>query len=580
MTSASGGVTYRRTTTDVLKAFDGDLSEVAGGVARGDYAFWLGSGISRDVAPGVPGLLRKLLAFLQQSVEPGKSGCAYRAALIEIFGIAGLSQDEIGQIDVEQPVADWPNIESIVARLGDKYSAVLDVDVDGHPDPDFLVWEGIDVRATYGDSALMPDAEHLCVAILMLEGVVPSAATTNWDGLIEAAVRRLQGSTDAVLRVIVDKRDFRGPQVRCDLIKFHGCAVKAAESPDEYRSLLVGRLSQIATWMENGEYAVCRTALILLAATKPSLVIGLSAQDQNIHSVLAKANDTLAWNWPADRSAVSFALETLSHHQMNVLKIIYGDGEYQRSRREIDATALLGTYAKPLLAGLVLFVLSDKLCELLRTLPDEPWDATEVAVLATGVRSIRDLIGAASGDDFPGFVTRFVAGASLLLAVFRTGIPPIQDSPRYEPLTSQTVVASVSDPNIDTEALSHLAVAAALLGHGTVAGLWTIEPGDAASPSDGVCKLASVETGASKVFFVQDSQVLSRLEGDGHLSLDDPSILAIHAKEIMPRQQRSPAGDYGRSGVAAGREIAIETIVRETSGAAELFERFRLEAAL
>ena len=85
MTSASGGVTYRRTTTDVLKAFDGDLSEVAGGVARGDYAFWLGSGISRDVAPGVPGLLRKLLAFLQQSVEPGKSGCAYRAALIEIF---------------------------------------------------------------------------------------------------------------------------------------------------------------------------------------------------------------------------------------------------------------------------------------------------------------------------------------------------------------------------------------------------------------------------------------------------------------------------------------------------------------
>ena len=580
MAAASDEVADLRRTTGVLKAFDGDHSCVAKGVARGEYAFWLGSGISRCVAPGVPDLLRKVLAFLRQRVEPGNPDCEHRSALVEIFGIAGLTKDDIDGIDVEKLVDAWPGINAIVDRLGDKYSAVLDVSVDGHPEPDYLIWEAIDVHGTYGDWSLEPDAEHLCVAILMLEGVVPVAATANWDGLVEAAVRRLQGSTDAVLRVVVDPCDFRAPQARSDLVKFHGCAVRAAQRPEDSRHLLVGRLSQIGAWMENTEYALTRDFLVQLVATRRSLVIGLSAQDQNIHGVLAKANVQLAWKWPDERSAVAFALEKLTQQQTNVLKIIYANGQYEGNRKDIDAAALLGTYAKPLLAGLVLFVLSDKLSALLETLRNEPWGASEVADLQTGVRSLRDLVAATPGTDCAGFVTRLVAAVSLLLSVFRTGKPPANGSRRYEALTVQPILASGADPNIDTEALRNLAVAASLLGHGTLDGRWNLEIGDAASPQDGVCTLTSIDTGRSKVFLVQDEQILSRLAGGGYANLEDPDVLAIHARENMPRQQRSPASEYGRSGRSAAREVAIETIVRETSSVAELFERFRYEAAI
>ena len=85
------------------------------------------------------------------------------------------------------------------------------------------------------------------------------------------------------------------------LIKFHGCAVKAAQDPGKYPDALIGRASQISAWSEANETAAIRGELISLATTRPTLMIGLSAQDENIQTLLRReSSDGLAL---AQRSA-------------------------------------------------------------------------------------------------------------------------------------------------------------------------------------------------------------------------------------------------------------------------------------
>jgi hypothetical protein len=245
----------RNTVAEVLECFDDEFAEVAAAFARGEYLLWLGSGISRGVVPDVPTLLRRILEFLQTSIDVSNPGCPFRVALAEVLDAAGAAA---AAVDLTTEVSSWANLSEIIDRLGSQYSHVLDVRVDGES-ADYLVWSVLDVPSTYGAPDLEPDVEHLCVAILMLEGVVQSAPTTNWDGLVEKAMERLSGGSDSVLKVVVRADDFRAPDRRAELVKFHGCAVRAAQDPDEYRKRLIARISQISGWTEKSENEMMKT---------------------------------------------------------------------------------------------------------------------------------------------------------------------------------------------------------------------------------------------------------------------------------------------------------------------------------
>ena len=570
------GTERRETTSEVLASFDEEFTEFAAGVARGEYVLWLGSGLSRSVVPDVEALLRRILSFLQEKINPDDEDCAIRQALVEILNISGISDEARSALDIAKPVEQWAGADDLLGRLADKYSTVLDVGVEGE-DEDYLLWDAVDVRSTYGAESLEPDAEHFCLGILILEGVVPSAATTNWDGLVEAALARLRGNADSVLRVVVHKEEFRLPEALCDFIKFHGCAVKATEDSSTYRPLLVARESQISQWTTDPEKSVMRDRLVYLAATKPALVIGLSAQDANIHTILGQANKNLAWPWPASPTAVAFALESLGYRQKHVLKLIYGDS-YTANQAEIEASARLGAHAKPLLLGLVLFTLAEKLCVLLRSLPD--WDHASTERMRQGVHAIRDTIGAASGADFLGFTHRLSETASFALSTFRNGSPSMPGSGSYEPLTAQPIHRTEVDPNVDTDALRHLAVALSLLGLGLVSGAWDLSLGERDRMTEGVCTLSTERADASHIFVVQDAGVLSRLEASEVVDMNDPKVLAIHAKEIPPRQSRSPGASHGRTGRPTARELSIETLLRSAPNADDLFASFRLKAVV
>jgi hypothetical protein len=229
---------------ELLEAFDGPFSPVATSFARGEYLLWLGSGISRGVVPDVVELLKKMLGYLQVNIDTTNPNCRFRRALDEVLDFAQLPADERAAIDLSIPVVDWLNLTHIAMNLQNQYADVLNVPVAGEP-ADFLVWTGLDVPVTYGAPDIEPDVEHLCVALLMEEGVVVSAPTTNWDALVEKAMVRLSGGSDH-LKVIVRAADFATPQLRAELVKFHGCAKRAAENQAEYRGLLIARRPQIA----------------------------------------------------------------------------------------------------------------------------------------------------------------------------------------------------------------------------------------------------------------------------------------------------------------------------------------------
>ncbi len=560
----------------MLDALDTDLASTASGVADGLYAFWLGSGISRDAVPGLGDLLTKVLTFLQHRADPADPTCRYNAALAEILRVGGVPQVLRDSIDWSRPVPDWPNLPDVLEPLISRYSRVMEVDVEGEGDEDFLLWEAADVCATYADPALEPDAEHLCLAILILEGAISTATSANWDGLVEAAVDRLAGPNNGLLRVRVHDDDFRGPDARCELIKFHGCAVQAAKHPDKYRSMLVVRDSQITGWIQSQDHRVAVGHLTQLVATKPTLMIGLSAQDADIQEIFVRAQELLAWPWPTpplSPTAMVFCEETVGFDQTKILKFMYRE-LFRRNRAEILRSARVGSFAKPFLIALVLSTLTTKLGQLLGSVSHADVAEAELDEMKHSLRQLARTIADTATANHRDFVIQLVEQVGLVLATFRTGVVP-SGSSRYEPLTAQPVRSLLADPNAIVPELRWLAIALSLLATGARFGWWSFGAGDANRPKCGAFQLVT-SNGSTKVFILRDALVLGQLEAHGTYDAEDSEVLVIVGTAGPRPQRRSPSVSYGRTGKISSREISVEAMVHDAPSGA-LLERFRQE---
>ncbi|MCJ7871482.1 SIR2 family protein [Phaeobacter sp. J2-8] len=255
---------------ETIELLDGPLSSFSEGFQAGLYALWLGSGISRERVVGLDGVLAKLLENLRLRITG--TDCEHRRTLQSILGLADLSAGEMSQVDLNQPVASWPIQGILIDRLWNKYSKVLGSEVQGQSF-DYLLWDVLDFPGTF--SAQRADAEHLAIAMLVLEGVVSDLATANWDGLLEAAMVEL-GRPSETFRVAVTGGDLHGPPGIGTLYKFHGCAKRAIENEAQYRSLLVARETAITHWGQNANFTQMRQQLRALIARSRTLMIGLS----------------------------------------------------------------------------------------------------------------------------------------------------------------------------------------------------------------------------------------------------------------------------------------------------------------
>jgi len=565
------------TVAQTLALLDGPFAGVAQGVEEGRYALWLGSGISRGRVPGLDRVVVRVLEFLRARIDAAQNDCSHRKALEKAVAIAELRTAEQEAIDFGDPVESWPPLEEVVKALVSRYAQLLDIWVAGEP-PDYLVWDGVDVRAAYGACA-DPDCAHLAFAILVLEGVVTDAPTPNWDGLLERALQQLAGNAAEVVRVVVLPEDLRGAPRQLTLFKFHGCAVMAAADPDNYREALVARKSQITEWPRANETEAIRQELVSLATSRPTLMIGLSAQDPNIQDIFSEAKARMEWPWPSDPPAHVFAEDQLGDDHSNILRFVYRD-DYEGNEAAIADGARIGAYAEQLLTALVLHLLAVKLRAFLQECDAPSLDAAVLDELGKGLPVLRDEVARHAEPDRLTFLRALIAAQTRALTLFRSGLEPARGTTVYKPLSNCPSNRIANEPMLETSGLRELAAALSILGHGSAGTNWRLALGPTAAGNEGAVRIVSAAGAESAVFFAANGKAAVQIEGGVRSGGDAEEVVIIHSTEPVEVAVRSPHGRYGRGGDPLPRHVHMSNLLKTSPDLTDLATRFRQAAAL
>lgn len=559
---------------ETLDLLDMQFSSLTLGVAENRYVFWLGSGISFGRVAGLNQVVAKVLEFLRVKIDSSNGACCFKAALNQALGLAHLSLDEWARVDYVRPLANWHDVDAIVERLVNNYSRLLDVTVEGELE-DYLLWDGVNVTATFADPAIEPDVEHLCVAMLMFEGVASDIATANWDGLIERAVSDLNGG-QPIHVVCVRQEDLRQVALRSRLIKFHGCAILAVNDQPRYRPFLVARQSQIHRWAVAPENAAIIGRLVDLVVTKPTLMMGLSAQDANIQALFARAEATMPWPWPGDRPSYVFSGDQIGTDQEILLRNVYRDAYTPAAKANINNGSLIKAYAKPLLVALVLSVTCTKLRSLIDVAPGAI-DTPEKLKLQDGVNALRNHLARFADADRLQFVKIFADHSSRALTMFRDGSAGAAPR-RYNPVTTIPVHQIAADQGVGASGMSEAAVLAGMLGMGLSQGLWTLENVDVTNPEAGIVRVVT-GVASTKVLIAANGRTAVRLQQNGHLVDGDDAVL-VYSSELPATQPRSPRSAPGRTGHIGLREVSVFDLLHTAANANDLVQRFREAAAI
>jgi len=561
LTTTANEITVR----EVLAKFETEFARVADAVENGEFALWVGSGISRQ-APNLGYLIERAFDYIRErAIDPAKAA-AYMPALEEALGLAEVEPARV-QAQYRQPLAVWPEHDAIIDRLWTKYSRVLDIRIAG-TDADFILWDAIDIRRVFEHPA-PPAAEHLCIAILILEGAVQAIASANWDGFIEAAVVRLSNGVPGVMQVVVDPDQLRGPAGRARLLKFHGCIVHATREPLVFRRFLTGSYTQIMDWPEKAEFAAMCNAVVGLATAQKTLVLGLSIQDNNLQTLFTRAKAVHAWPWPCAPAAPAhvFCEDKIQQGQRDVLRLSYGDA-YNANPAAVHEATLLRAWGEKALIALVLTLLADKLTRLMQlaltALGKGPMAGALEPLLKALRNDISDLAVPAPGAlNRTAFVNRAIALWSRMVSLFRVGALPANPD-AYETLSNSTPNLIAADQNAQAMSLGRLGVALSLLQYGRAAGLWELRhPASDDLMSGAMTARASRPDGMDRPLFVVKSATEAiALKSNGAFANDN--AIVVHADNAWLRM----AGAAQARGACAPRRGGPDVSARPMSALA------------
>jgi hypothetical protein len=144
---------------ETLGLLDTDFKELADGVAKGEYALWLGSGISRNRVPDLRVIVRRVLDYLSAGARAEGGTGPHSTALATAIRYA-LTASEAGTVLLTKEPAAWPNLNVIIDRLVGRYSELLDIRLPGRRD-DYLLWEIVDVRECTRTTRSVPTVNTL-----------------------------------------------------------------------------------------------------------------------------------------------------------------------------------------------------------------------------------------------------------------------------------------------------------------------------------------------------------------------------------------------------------------------------------
>ncbi|MDA7087252.1 SIR2 family protein [Pseudomonas sp. SA3-5] len=572
---------------EVLEKLESEFASAANAVANGEFAVWVGSGISRQ-APNLGNLIERAFDYIRERAIAAGTAAAYMPALEEALGLAEVEPATV-QAQYGQPLAYWPEHDTIIDRLWNKYARVLDIRIAGTA-ADFILWDAIDIRQAFQDPA-PPAAEHLCIAILILEGAVQSIASANWDGFIEAAVDRLSNRVPGVMQVVVDPGQLRGPAGRARLLKFHGCIEHAAREPSAFRRFLTGSYTQIMDWPEKPEFLAMCNAVVGLATAQKTLVLGLSIQDNNLQTLFARAKAAHAWPWPCAPAAPAhiFCEDRIQQGQRDVLRLSYGDA-YNENAAAIHEATLLRAWGEKVLIALVLKVLGDKLSalmELTLTALGKGLVAGELEPLLKAVRDdIAELAVPAPGaHNRTDIVNQAITLWSRMLSLFRSGRLPIS-ADAYETLSNSTLNLIATDQNAQAAGLGRLGVALSLLQYGRTTGLWEIHKPVAEDLKSGAITACALRLDGTNrpIFVVKSATEAIALNMNGGFA--DGNAIILHADDAWHQMVGSGASARrvrsapGRTGRVGETHVSLGNLLANCGDAATLQQEFVKEMML
>ena len=568
----------------VLAKLDAEFADMVSALENGEFALWLGSGISRK-APSLGNLIENALNYLRSRAIDPATAAKYRPAFEEALALANIDPAAV-EVHFPNPLASWPERDQIINALWNRYSRVLDVRVPGEKS-DYILWNAVDIRSAFANPA-PPAGEHLCIAILILEGAVRTIASANWDGFIEAAVSRLGGATAGLLQVVVDPNHLRDAPGRAQLLKFHGCIEHATQDEAGYRKYLTGSHTQIMEWPVAADFAAMRSAVVNVAMNQKALVLGLSIQDSNLQGVFTLAKQINPWPWPCAPAAPAhvFCEDEIKQGQRDVLRVVYGNS-YNNHAAAIHAASHLRSWAEQVLIALVLRLLTDKLVTLMQLWLDADGEGAlgaDCAMLLEGLRnSVADLATYDPVDQsrVP-FVNATIAAWSRLLSLFRRGALP-NDPATYEALSSSPPNMLAADQNAQATGLGRLGFAIAMLQHGRAHGDWELSLPDNAELASGALKARAPRPSAidRPIFLVKSATEAVLLHKNGAFANDN--AIVVHGDDTWQQMvgnqasARQPRAAPGRTGRRGTTHVSIEELLRRSDTSAALQQAFVAE---
>ena len=560
MNAANANLSYA---LDILR---NDYSTIMQGVLRGNYAFWVGSAISREKVPDLKDLIFDLLCKLFDCINFSDAECPYCQTFNNIIQLTSLRH----RINQSTRPSSWDRIDkdSILDQLHDNYSKVFDHDIRVNGQTISLAWDFLRLHELYGNPSIEPAVDHWLLALLIAERTIPIIISTNWDDLLEKAYEVCVQEPQSQLRVIASTDDLMmgGASTRTILFKIHGCARKMQSDPSQYRDFMIINRSDILAW-SGAQYIPFRDFLRTYLRTHLAIFVGLSGQDLNLQMECFQAS--LDGNFPFSPPKVIFADSNLSVNQRSIFKALYGETEYSENAETIDINSLLQLYAKPLLGALYVLTLFEKARKFLvlgnedfeeeQKIFVEYWITKSEEHICEHYDAITDksILWKQLASELPSYLTRF-------LKMYRDqSIPNHQDE--YQPLYYRNIADM--EENLDIRDLNYhwLFFTCALFFEGEVQNLWRSKIPLMANSNQG--QLTIELNGQSyRLFILRDINGIAKLVNAGIIdpSNDRDVIIAYpHGLEPIANRRTPQRSLPGVTPTSCIMEIWIQNLANE-----------------
>jgi hypothetical protein len=570
-----------------LEILDSDFEPFARAVENGQFALWVGSGISPN-APSLGILIDSALEFLRAKASDTSTSAEFRPALEEALSIAEVPTSYLDD-NLHVPVSLWPKHDgkSVSDRLWNSYSRFLGISVAGK-DEDFILWDAVDIRKAFSNPS-PPRVEHLCIAILVLEDAVKAIASANWDGFIETSIEQLGFPLAGILQVVVDPNHLRDVAGKAQLLKFHGCVVHATQAEGLYRKFLTGSEAQILQWRTAAKFGPMVAQVQAVATNYRALLLGLSLQDNNLKEVFAAAKSGNPWPWPCAPNAQGQVICTesgLNPNHTAMLKVVYS-GVYNEHVSEIRTSAELPCWPDKVLPALVLRIVFRKLAQLMSmTLASLPCEVDRPE-FEKRLINLRNAVASLPGADLTAFVIDLVEGWGRIVGIFRDGQLPSSPQ-RYQVISAGAPSNATLDANAIAAGFGSLVTILSVLHALHVEDGWTISRASGPLGSGAfVAKGDHASATERPVFVVRSAAETLRLQRDGAFSVGNEIV--IHSDDAWatamvaagaPASPRARKRAPGRVGGSQTHHVLFGALLNTKTSFADLKKSLAKAAVL